>query len=124
MINEVEHDDENEMNMAIKSVGEDPRHWEGTTIIIYTSMMICFISMMFALTATQLLEKMIGGSLFVLSLSGWLAGIYYFIYHEEPESHPDLAIREYIKIIKWQYIFCKDIEGMPLPQHPMANKSD
>ena len=129
MINEIEHDDDSEMSMAIKSVGEDPRHWEGTVIIIHTSMIIGFIALIFALTATQFLEKMISGCIFALGLSGWLIGTYYFIHHEDPESKHNELTREYIKVLRWHFNFCKDLEGQdhhrwqPIPP-PRLTKSD
>jgi hypothetical protein len=121
MINDVEHDDDSEMYLAIKSVDEDPRAWEGTVIIIHTSMIISFISIIFALTATQFLEKMIGGILFAFGLSGWLVGTYYFINHEDPSSKHDTLTKEYIKVLKHHFIFCKDLDGLPAPRLPKTD---
>lgn len=118
MINEIEHDDDSEMAIAIKSVGEDPMHWEGRVIIIHTSIILSFISLIFALTATEFMEKMIGGFIFAFGLSGWLVGCYYFINQEDPVNHPRYDVREYIKVLKWHFLFSKDLDGLPVPRLP------
>ncbi len=101
----------NELERVIESVGENPNEWKWKVILIHTSGIIGFIFVMFALTATEFMEKMMGGFLAAAGIFGWLIGAYLFIHQDITGS----KYNEYIKVLKHYYFFCKDLDGYQIP---------